>query len=412
MKQIKILSYILFVGIYLLVVSCSNNYQITVEDATLPINTKINEIQVLGTHNSYAMPVDPAVSEIMGPIFEKMYAQYSANMSEEQMAKFKEYHPNTMSFEEMLKYDHPDFQEQLNAGLRSLEMDVYYDPTGNRFTKPASYEVLKQKGVTNLAPFDVDGLKQPGFKLLHMADIDFRTHYATYELGLQDLKKWSDANPKHAPIFIMIEAKDSGVPLLPNSAEVLPFNDKAFAELDSVTAAILKRDKLITPDDVRGDFKSLEEAILAKNWPTVKESLGKFIFLLLPSAAGMSSENGYIKNHPILENRIMFVQSEIGQPHAAFLLLDNSLIRKKDIQDAVKKGYLVRTRSDIETYEAKVNDMSRAKAAFESGAQIISTDFFKEGNTYGTDYRVKMPNEKPLRLNPIIGYKQDTQKNQ
>ena len=56
--------------------------------------------------------------------------------------------------------------------------------------------------------------------------------------------------------------------------------------------------------------------------------------------------------------------------------------------------------------------MSRAKAAFESGAQIISTDFFKEGNTYGTDYRVKMPNEKPLRLNPIIGYKQDTQKNQ
>lgn len=401
MKQTKYIVTVLLLTSFFVCTAQVKKTSLEKGNVQLPAGLKINQIQVLGTHNSYAMPVDPVVLELMNPIFEKMMSNYFANISEEQIAKFKEYHPNKMSFKEMLKYDHPNFPAQLNAGLRSLEMDVYYDPTGNRFTKPASYEVLKQKGATNLAPFDSESLKKPGFKLLHIADIDFRTHYPTYEMGLKDLKKWSDANPTHTPIFIMIEAKDSGISVLPNSAEILPFDEKAFAELDSVTVAILGREKIITPDDIRGNYKTLEEAVLAKNWPTVKVSLGKFVFLLLPSAAGMSSKNEYIKNHPNLENRIMFVQSEIGQPQAAFLLLDNSIIRKNDIQDAVKKGYLVRTRSDIETYEAKVNDMSRANAAFESGAQVISTDFFKKENTYGTEYQVKTPNEKPVIQNPI-----------
>ncbi|TQO37589.1 hypothetical protein GQ41_2207 [Arenibacter algicola] len=40
-----------------------------------------------------------------------MYAQYFAKLSEEQMAKFKEYHPN--------------FHEQLYVGLRFKELHVY-----------------------------------------------------------------------------------------------------------------------------------------------------------------------------------------------------------------------------------------------------------------------------------------------
>jgi Phosphoinositide phospholipase C, Ca2+-dependent len=66
-------------------------------------------------------------------------------------------------------------------------------------------------------------------------------------------------------------------------------------------------------------------------------------------------------------------------------------VRSEDNKTYVKLGYLVRSRSDIETYEAKVNDMSRANAAFASGAQIVSTDFEKPGNAYGTDYVLKLP---------------------
>ncbi len=66
-------------------------------------------------------------------------------------------------------------------------------------------------------------------------------------------------------------------------------------------------------------------------------------------------------------------------------------VRQEDIRKYVEQGYLVRTRSDIETYEAKVNDTTRANTAFASGAQIVSTDFETPGNAYGTPYVVTLP---------------------
>lgn len=364
---------------------------------------KINQIQVLGTHNSYARPVDSLVLAFADPIFEKMYEGFGKAMSPAQLEGFKEFHPNGMKMSEGLKYDHPTFDTQLDAGLRSLEIDVYYDPTGNRFNRPASYSVMQQKGITNLAPFDTAGLSQPGFKVLHIADFDFRTHYPTLELALQALKSWSDKHPQHIPITIMVEAKDKGIPIFPNPAEVLPFTEKAFDQLDEQIIAILGRDKLITPDDIRGKYPTLRDAVLAENWPTVKEARGKFMFLLLPGSAGLdvNTESAYSKGRPNLEKRVMFVQSTPKDTYAAFMLWDNAIVRKTDIQKLVKEGYLVRSRSDIETYEAKVNDSSRAKAAFESGAQVISTDFFREGNGYGTSYKVTLPGGGEARPNPV-----------
>jgi hypothetical protein len=97
----------------------------------------------------------------------------------------------------------------------------------------------------------------------------------------------------------------------------------------------------------------------------------------------------------------MFLNSEPDDSFAGFILRDNAIVRQKEIQDLVKQGYIVRTRSDIETYEAKINDHTRSKAAFSSGAQVISTDFFRPGNTYGTPYFVQPPQGKDYLNNPI-----------
>ncbi|MCG6197692.1 phosphatidylinositol-specific phospholipase C1-like protein, partial [Anoxybacillus sp. LAT_38] len=51
--------------------------------------------------------------------------------------------------------------------------------------------------------------------------------------------------------------------------------------------------------------------------------------------------------------------------------------------------------------EAKINDLSRANQAFRSGAQIVSTDFYKPGNGYGTPYVVRLPGGGDMRCNPI-----------
>lgn len=402
-------SYFSVFCVFFILTACSHNLNktITAEPQStkfnFPASLKVNAIQVLGTHNSYARPVDTAVLNYVDPILQKLMSGYLANLKGDAKAKYEENHPYNLKMSELLAYDHPNFDEQLNAGIRSLEIDIYNDPTGKRFDEPAAYALLKKKGYTNLAPYDTTGLSAPGFKVMHIADLDFRTHYTTFQRGLKALKSWSSAHPKHIPIFIMVEAKDRGIPIFPNAAQVLPFDEQAYDALDKEIFDILGKENIITPDVVRGKYPTLEAGILANNWPLLSESLGKFIFLLLPTAAGLSDENNYVKGHPSLEGRAMFVQSVPGQSFAGFLLLDNALIRKTEIQDYVKKGYLVRTRADIDTYEAKVNDLSRAKAAFESGAQVVSTDFFKKGNAYGTDYVVVLPDGGNARINPING---------
>jgi hypothetical protein len=353
-------------------------------------NPRINQLQIVGTHNSYAQPVDPKVLDLVSPIISGMMQKYSSMMSEEQKEKFKEYHPNGMDLKEGLNYNHPDFTEQLNANLRGLEIDVYYDPEGNRFSHPASYQVLQEKGVTDLASFNTEGLDKPGFKVLHMADIDFRTHYPTLKDALTALRNWSDQHPGHTPVFMMIEAKDSGFPVLENSTKVLPFDQKAYDDLDEEIIKYLGKNKIITPKEVQGKYNTLREAVTHNNWPTLSESKGKFIFMLLPGSAGtLSSKNNPYLINGSLKERLMFLNSEPDDSFAAFILRDNAIVRQKEIQDLVKKGFMVRTRSDIETYEAKVNDLTRSKAAFSSGAQVISTDFFRPGNTYDTPYFVQ-----------------------
>ncbi|WP_216362739.1 Ca2+-dependent phosphoinositide-specific phospholipase C [Formosa algae] len=412
MKNYNIKIYKLVFGFMFSCLALSNansqsnaNPVFSLEDGHVQVqeDIKINQIQVLGTHNSYAKQRDSVIINFLDPMFTKMMSGRHAKMSKEEKAKFQEFHPNTMSFKEMISYSFPDFKSQLDAGMRSLAIDFVYDPEGGRFNKPAIYNVLKAKGITNFKPFDTTGLNTPGFKVMHVPDIDFLSHYNTLEAALIDLKEWSNKNSDHAPIFIMMEAKDTGVPMFPNATKVEPFTSEIYDELDSKLVSILGRDKIITPDDVRGNYETLNEAVLAKNWPTLKSALGKFMFLLLPGGAGLSSENEYIKNNHSLKDRVMFVKADQGLPHSGFLLLDNALMRQEDIKEAVKKGYMVRTRADIETYEAKVNDLSRANAAFSSGAQVISTDYYEETNNYGTSYRVQIPNNKTLQLNPING---------
>ncbi len=386
--------------ILLVIASCKNspnpeNY----EFPEAPEGLRINQVQVLGTHNSYAKPIDPNALEMADSVF-AMMGDLTQHMSEEQLATYREYHPYDMTLSEALSYSHPPLSVQLDSGMRNLEIDVYHDPTGNRFNDPAVYRELREKGFHDLAPFDSLSLTDPGFKVLHMADFDFRTHCSTLEACLLGIKDWSDRNPKHVPISIMIEIKHNPTPFFGEGAEVLPFDKAAFDALDEEIISVMGIDRLITPDIVRGKFSSLEEAVLANNWPLLDSCRGKFMFLMI-SALDPKDTNPYLKGHESLKDRVMFIRSMPGQPHAAFLLIDNSIVRFEQIQNWVKQGYFVRTRSDIETWEAKHEDYTRAIKALESGAQVVSTDYFMEGNNYNTDYVVRLPGGSVCRVNPV-----------
>jgi len=72
------------------------------------------------------------------------------------------------------------------------------------------------------------------------------------------------------------------------------------------------------------------------------------------------------------------------------------------IQDLVKRGFLVRTRADSDTVEARKNDTRCRDQALASGAQFISTDY-PEPNPAFSPYAVRFENGISVRVNPVNG---------
>lgn len=330
-------------------------------------NLKINQLQVIGSHNSYRHAIETDLYNLI-------------------QAK------DTTRSLKGLQYTHIGITEQLNKGLRNLEIDVYADTKGGKYAHPKGLDLVKSQEA-----YDPQGLmNKPGFKVFHMPDIDFRTSCYTFEICLQELKKWSDANPDHVPVFITLEPKDGEANFFGTKPE--DFTPELFDALDKVIRKELGKDKLITPDMVRGKYSTLEEAVLHHNWPTLKKAKGRFLFLLDNNGA---KRDLYALNHPSLKGRAVFINAEPGKPEAAALFRNNST--DTEITELVKKGYLIRTRADSDTKEARANDYSHFEAAKASGAQIITTDYYLPSTFFTSPYEIKFDDGGYERINPVNG---------
>jgi hypothetical protein len=73
---------------------------------------------------------------------------------------------------------------------------------------------------------------------------------------------------------------------------------------------------------------------------------------------------------------------------------------KDDIAGAVNQGFLVRTRADADTVEARVNDTTRRDRALASGAQYVSTDYMVPDTRFGP-YQARMPAGVVVACNPL-----------
>jgi hypothetical protein len=332
----------------------------------------MNQIQVLGSHNSYHVGIDPE-------LFTFLRQKYGDRM-------------------DGLYYSHLPLERQLDLGLRSLEIDVVYDPQGGLYAHPAGLAMEKQNHLPS-PEYDPQGwMSKPGLKVIHVPDIDFRSNVYTFQQELAILKNWSDAHPGHLPIAITMNAKDDGLKQ-PGFVKPLPFDAAAFESWDSEILKGLSREKLIIPDDVRGPYATLEAAVLAHAWPKLSEARGKFFFVLDETGQKMET---YIQGHAALKNRVMFVNASEGRPEAAFRIVNEP---KKDwayIQYLVRSGYYVRTRADADTKEARTADYSRWRAALISGAQVISTDYYVPDPRLASGYFVKLPGGQPGRWNNLL----------
>jgi hypothetical protein len=326
----------------------------------------INKIQVIGSHNSYKKAIDPLLFS--------MFAKGDSVSASK------------------IDYEHIPVIEQLNLGLRNLEIDVYADAKGGKYAHPRGLDLVKgQSGYD-----EHKEMMEPGFKVFHIQELDFRSDFLTFRSGLKQLRKWSEANPTHTPIFITLEPKDGR---MRDSTLTVPepFTEKTYEELDREITNTLGKEHLLTPDEVRGHFSTLEEAVLHGNWPVLKAARGKFVFILDQKGDKMEL---YIKGHSSLKNRVLFTNTPAGRPEAAIMIINDA--KNKDIPALIKKGYMIRTRADSDTQEARRNDYSSFEAACASGAQIITTDYYQKSTHFKSDYIISFEGKKYFRANPFF----------
>nr|MBI1229646.1 hypothetical protein [Cytophagales bacterium] len=333
---------------------------------------KISHLQLIGSHNSYKLPIEPA-------LYSLLLANDSASI-------------------QGLDYGHISPWEQLELGLRVLELDVFHDPEGGRFSNPLGNALLRQQGVTPEPYPSLEQFDQPGFKVMHVQDIDFRSHFPLFRDYLRELRAWSDLNPNHLPIFITLNAKDQNIPER-GLTEALPFDAAAFEMLEAEIRQVLPREKYFIPAQLKQDFPTLKEAVLASGWPELKDIQGRFVFVLDEGGEKLAA---YLEKDPSLERAIFFVNVPEEDPLAAMMILNDPIKDHQKIQTLVKAGYMIRTRADADTREARTNDTRKMEHAFSSGAQLISTDYYLPDNRMSPDYKVIFPNDAYIRLNPLF----------
>ena len=330
----------------------------------------LNQIQVVGTHNSYNTGFAPSEEKYFSSHYERAFHG--------------------------VDYHHQSLPKQLDAGVRQLELDIVADPKGGRFSHPKIVELTQQEGLPADPEFDpTHEMDKPGFKVIHLGDINLRSSCQRFVQCLEDIRGWSRTHPNHVPIFLLIEDKQGRLSQLPGATTAEPWTADTWDAMDKEIRSVFQENELITPDKVRGKFPTLEAAVLAGKWPTLAESRGKFVFLLY----NKKSAPAYLAGHPLLQGRVLFTNSEPGQPDAAFVERDNG--KQDAIAALVKAGYLVRTRADFNTDQGRNNDTSRRDETLASGAQMFSTDFPVSEPAPWTGYTAGIPGGLAARCNPV-----------
>jgi hypothetical protein len=340
--------------------------------AAPPDDVRLNQIQVIGSHNSYHVEPAPGVAAVIA----------GAN-------------PEAA---ESLQYTHPPLAEQFQErGIRQIELDVFADPEGGRFADPGIRKLAALTGKDVGPDPDPDGkLRKPGMKVLHVAGVDYRTTALTLIDALEQVRGWSKAHPRHVPIMILLELKTPDEPRL---APIVPFDAPMLAALEAEILSVFPRPEILTPDDVRGDFDTLPDAIRARGWPRLDDVRGRVVFAL-DNTDG--ARDVYLEGHRALAGRLMFASVAEDDPAAAWFKRNDPIGGNDEIRRLVAAGFLVRARADADTRQARDGSTAMRDAALASGAQFVSTDYPVADPRF-TEYSARLPEGAVARSNPVSG---------
>lgn len=301
---------------------------------------KFNEVAFLGTHNSY---------------------QLLATAPRRAYDKLCQIIP-TGKKGDKLGFEMDTLTVQLENGIRNLEIDIE----------------------------TVDDGKNVSFIVTHDPILDNVSSCYDFAKALEEIKLWSDNNPNHLPITILIEPK----------AEVTEIKDMKNFSVDYAntlgeTIKNVLGDTLLTPAQMMRDYASFEEMRMADEWLTLEETLGKIMVLLhdCDITDDYISQDETIKNLPIFP---MLRFEDIDKSYTSFILENEPDVATKNNPTSIGMyNVIVRTRAD------SFPNFSDERYAYTDmcGSQIITTDYpprtvRQDEHTYSFDgYTVKLLNE-------------------
>lgn len=277
---------------------------------------KINEIAVIGTHNSYQLLATP----------QKRALEYVRRfLSSGEKGGNADFEMDTLT-------------EQLERGVRNLEIDVE----------------------------TVDDGESVSFIVTHNPLTDNVSSAYDFAKGLEEIALWSDNNPGHLPVYLLIEPKGK----VPEINNMKSFTLEYALELDEALKAVLG-DKLLMPEGAMGKYDSLEQMRKNDSWPSLKEAAGKIIVLLHPCDVTQQ----YIDTDASLSSQAMFPMlrfEDIDKSYASFILDNEPETATENNKKTVdEQNLMVRSRAD------NYPDFSDEKYAFADncGSHIITTDY-------------------------------------
>ncbi|UGY90480.1 phosphatidylinositol-specific phospholipase C1-like protein [Streptomyces gobiensis] len=333
---------------------------------------RLNQLQAMATHNSYHREVSFAEQKIM-----------------------EQHDPDFRN----LLYSHASLPVQLGAQrVRGIELDVFPDPDGGLYASPLIRAFAQQP------PLTAPEWKRPGFKVLHLADFDYETSCVTLTGCLTQVKEWSDRQPGHVTVPVLLELKRTDPRLEElGGAKSPPWDTAMLDALDAEIRTVFGDERTVNPDDIRRAGETLEQSVLKRGWPRVADTRGQVMFLM--DNDDQQLQDAYrAGGRESLQGRVLFTASRPGRADAAFVKWnDPTGANQAVISDLVKRGYFVRTRSDIPVEHASSGDTGMLRAALDSGAQMVSTDFPVPGLAarYGSDYAARLPGGATVRCNPV-----------
>lgn len=357
----------------LVLMVCCGSAAAQTADTLIPDELRLHQMQLIGTHNSYHIAPADSVGQLIRLAGESVL--------------------------QGLQYTHRPIVEQLrDLQIRQLELDLFADPEGGLFATPLGRTLAMNAGA-DPGPDPGRGgvLNRPGIKILHAPGFDFLSNVSSLRSALEQIQAWSEGAPEHLPLMILLELKES-VPN-PTGVNLVPWTEVRLRELEAEIRSVLPPAACFVPDDLKqvGD-QTVRDAVRKRGWPQVGGLRGKVFFCL-------DNEGDFVRRYlesvPSGQTPMLFVSVPPDHPRAAWMKRNDPVGQFREIQELVRTGFLVRTRADADTREARGNQTLRRDRAIASGAQYISTDFPEPVPSF-SEYQVRWPDGRTAVRNRLL----------